>query len=104
MPEKPLLGYKMHLAVDQCSGLVRRAILTPGHVSDRAPFCRLVEGDERTGGSLSSGRPEAGPGGRQGLRRLLDRQELARRGIADGIMAGDYRQRPLAAAGRARSG
>ena len=29
--------------------------------------------------------------------------ELARRGIADGIMAGSYRQRPLAAQGHARN-
>jgi IS5 family transposase len=36
MPEQPLFGYKMHLAVDQGSGLVRRAMLTPGHVSDKA--------------------------------------------------------------------
>jgi transposase len=31
MPEKPLFGYKRHLAVDRGSGLVRQAILTPGH-------------------------------------------------------------------------
>ena len=47
MPEKPLFGYKMHLAVDQGSGLVRRAILTPGHVSDKSPFLDLVQGDEQ---------------------------------------------------------
>ena len=45
MPEQPLFGYKMHLAVDQ--GLVRRAILTPGHVSDKVSFLDLVQGDER---------------------------------------------------------
>jgi transposase, IS5 family len=49
MPEKPLFGYKMHLAVDQGSGLVRRAMLTPGHVSDKVPFLDLVQGDERAG-------------------------------------------------------
>ena len=38
MPEQPLFGYKMHLALDQGSGLVRRAILTPADVSDKAPF------------------------------------------------------------------
>ena len=31
------------------------------------------------------------------------RQELAARGIADGIMAGSYRRRPLAAEGHARN-
>ena len=48
MPEQPLFGYKMHLAVDQGSGLVRRAILTPAHVSDKTPFLDLVQGDEQT--------------------------------------------------------
>lgn len=38
MPEKPLFGSKMHLAVDQGSGLVRQAILPPAHVSDKTPF------------------------------------------------------------------
>ena len=47
MPEKPLFGYKAHLAVDQGSGLVRRAILTPANVSDKTPFLALVQGDEQ---------------------------------------------------------
>jgi transposase, IS5 family len=42
MPEKALFGYKMHLALDQGSGLVRQAILTSGHVSDKVPFLDLV--------------------------------------------------------------
>src|ERR687897_3530247 len=86
MPEKPLFGYKMHLAVDQGSGLVRRAMLTPGHVSDKAPFLDLVQGDEQT---VYADRGYDG---------WWYRQELAARGIADGIMAGDYRQRPPGAA------
>jgi transposase, IS5 family len=40
MPEKPLFGYKMHLAVDQGSGLVRQAILTPANVSDKGAVPR----------------------------------------------------------------
>ena len=91
MPEQPLFGYKMHLAVDQGSGLVRRALLTPGHVSDKAPFLDLVQGDEQT---VYADRGYDG---------WWYRQELARRGIADGIMAGNYRQRRLDAAGRARN-
>jgi IS5 family transposase len=84
MPEQPLFGY-------QGSGLVRRAMLTPGHVSDRAPFLDLVQGDEQ---AVYADRGYDG---------WWYRQELAARGIADGIMAGDYRQRPLAAAGHARN-
>jgi IS5 family transposase len=91
MPEQPLFGYKMHLAIDQGSGLVRQAILTPGHISDKAPFLDLVQGDEQT---VYADRGYDG---------WWYRQELAARGIADGIMAGDYRQRPLDAAGHARN-
>jgi transposase, IS5 family len=91
MPEKPLFGYKMHLAVDQGSGLVRQAILTPGHVSDKAPFLDLVQGDEQ---AVYADRGYDG---------WWYRQELAARGIADGIMAGSYRQRPLDADGHARN-
>jgi transposase, IS5 family len=91
MPEQPLFGYKMHLAVDQGSGLVRRAILTPAHVSDKAPFLALVQGDERT---VYADRGYDG---------WWYRRELAERGVEDGIMAGSYRQRPLDAAGRARN-
>jgi IS5 family transposase len=81
----------MHLAVDQGSGLVRRATLTPGHVSDKVPFLDLVQGDER---AVYADRGYDG---------WWYRRELARRGIADGIMAGDYRQRPLPTAGHARN-
>ena len=91
MPEKPLFGYKMHLAVDHGSGLVRRAILTPGHVSDKLPFLDLVQGDERAVYA------DKGYDGAWYRARLLEQ------GIADGVMAGNYRQRPLDAAGRARN-
>jgi IS5 family transposase len=91
MPEKPLFGYKMHLAVDQGSGLVRRAILTPGHVSDKAPFLDLVQGDEQAVYTD------------KGYDSAWYRARLVEQGIADGVMAGDYRQRPLDAAGHARN-
>jgi IS5 family transposase len=91
MPEKPLFGYKIHLAVDQGSGLVRQALLTPGHVSDKVPFLDLVQGDEQ---AVYADRGYDG---------WWYRAELARRGITDGVMAGDYRQRRLAAEGHARN-
>jgi IS5 family transposase len=81
----------MHLAVDQGSGLVRRALLTPGHVSDKVPFLDLVQGDEQI---VYADRGYDG---------WWYRQELARRGIADGIMAANYRQRPLDGEGHARN-
>ncbi len=91
MPEKPLFGYKMHLAVDQGSGLVRQAILTPGHVSDKVPFLALVQGDEQAVYAD------------KGYDGWWYRQQLAARGIEDGIMAASYWRRPLDAAGRARN-
>ena len=93
----------MHLAVDQGSGLVRQAMLTPGHVSDKVPFLDLVRGDEAAVGACPRAGLRPDPGADKGYDGWWYRQELARRGIADGIMAGDYRQRPLAAAGRARN-
>ena len=91
MPEKPLFGYKMHLAIDQGSGLVRRAILTPAHVSDKIPFLALVRGDEQ---AVYADKGYDGWWYKTGL---------AERGIADGIMAASYRQRPLDAEGHARN-
>src|SRR5918996_1111458 len=91
MPETPLFGYKMHLAVDQGSGLVRQAVLTPAHVSDKVPFLALVQGDERAVYAD------------KGYDGWWYRQALAERGIEDGIMAASYWRRPLDAAGRARN-
>jgi IS5 family transposase len=71
--------------------MVRRAILTPAHVSDKAPFLDLVQGDER---AVYADRGYDG---------WWYRAELAARGIADSIMAGSYRRRPLAAEGHARN-
>jgi IS5 family transposase len=91
MPEQPLCGYKMHLAVDHGSGLVRRAILTPGHVSDKLPFLDLVQGDEEAVYAD------------KGYDSAWHRARLVEQNIADGVMAGNYRQRPLDAAGQARN-
>jgi len=91
MPEQPLFGYKAHVAVDRGSGLVREAILTPANVSDKVPFLDLVQGDEQAVYAD------------KGYEGWWYRQELARRGIGDGIMRSDYRQRRLTAAGHARN-
>lgn len=84
MPDDgPHYGYKAHVAVDEGSGLVRQAILTPANVSDRTPAPRLIQGDEQAfyadkgydGWWLSA--------------------RLAERGIADRIMRPNYRRRRL---------
>jgi transposase, IS5 family len=91
MPEQPLFGYKAHVAVDQSSGLVRQAILTPANVSDKTPFLDLVQGDEQ---AVYADKGYDGWWYRQGL---------AERGIEDGIMAASYWRRPLDAEGHARN-
>jgi IS5 family transposase len=42
-----IFGYKLHVAVDQGSGLIRRALLTPASVNDTVPADELIMGDER---------------------------------------------------------
>jgi transposase, IS5 family len=91
MPEKPLFGYKMHLAVDQGSGLVRQAILTPANVSDKTPFLALVQGDERI---VYADR---------GYESRWYRERLAEQGIADGVMRCDFHRRRLTPADHARN-
>lgn len=91
MKDKPHFGYKAHVAVDQDSGLVRQAILTPANVSDRTPAPHLIQGDERAfyadkgydGWWLSA--------------------KLAERGIADYIMHPNYWRRPLTPHQKARN-
>lgn len=44
---KSVLGYQAHLGVDQGSGLIRRAELTPAKVNESQVADRLICGDER---------------------------------------------------------
>ncbi|MGE5502255.1 MAG: IS5 family transposase [Ignavibacteriales bacterium] len=39
-------GYKAHIGVDQHSGIIRRALLTPANVNDTVPADELICGDE----------------------------------------------------------
>jgi IS5 family transposase len=43
---KNRFGYKAHIAVDQGSGLIRKALLTPASTHDSAPADALILGDE----------------------------------------------------------
>ena len=43
---KYYFGYKAHVAVDQGSGLIRRALLSPASVNDTVPADDLILGDE----------------------------------------------------------
>jgi IS5 family transposase len=91
MPEKPLFGYKAHLAVDQGSGLVRQAILTPANVSDKGPFLDLVQGDEQAVYAD------------KGYESRWYRERLAEQGIADGVMRCDFHRRRLTPEDHARN-
>ena len=41
-------GYKLHIAMDQTSRIVRRAVLTPANVNESVPADDLICGDEAT--------------------------------------------------------
>jgi len=67
-------GYKAHVAVDQGSGLIRKALLTSAKVNDSEVADELICGDEQT--------VYADKAYDSSARREL----LARKGIGDGIM------------------
>jgi len=41
-------GYKMHVGVDEGSGLIRAVVTTPANVNDTVPADALIRGDERS--------------------------------------------------------
>ena len=81
--DTPHFGYKAHVAVDQGSGLIRKAILTPANVSDRTPATDLILGDEAT---LYADKGYDG---------WWFRDRLQDAGVKDGVMHSAYRNRPL---------
>jgi IS5 family transposase len=91
MKDEPFFGYKAHVAVDRGSGLLRQAVLTPANVSDKTPFLDLIQGDEQAVYAD------------KGYDGWWYRAELARRGIADGIMRSAARRVRLSAADHARN-
>jgi IS5 family transposase len=76
-------GYKAHVAVDEGSGLVRAAVMTPADVHDSVPADDLVRGDER---AVYADKAYDSEKRRAGLRE---------RGIAPRIMHKARRNRPL---------
>ena len=80
---KAFFGFKAHLAVDQGSGLVRRARLTPANVNESLVADALPIGDEAA--------VYADKGYDSAARRAL----LAARGVTDGIMRRGHPRRPL---------
>jgi IS5 family transposase len=71
---KSYFGWRLHIAVDQSSGLVRRALLTPAHVNESSVADRLIMGDEK---AIYADRA---------YESKVRRRQLKRRGIKDRIM------------------
>jgi IS5 family transposase len=80
---KSRFGYKAHAAVDEGSGIVREAVMTPADVHDSVPADDLVQGDER---AVYADKAYDSEARRAGLRE---------RGIAPRIMHKARRNRPL---------
>jgi IS5 family transposase len=80
---KSRFGYKAHVAVDEGSGLVREAVMTPADVHDSVPADGLVQGDEE---AVYADKAYDGEARRAGLRE---------RGIEPRIMYQARRNRPL---------
>jgi IS5 family transposase len=80
---KSRFGYKAHVAVDEGSGIVRRATMTPADVHDSVPADDLVPADER---AVYADKAYDSEARRAGLRE---------RGIEPRIMHEARRNRPL---------
>lgn len=88
---RAFFGFKAHVAVDEGSGLVRRAVLTPANVNESQVADRLIIGDE------------AAVYGDKAYDSAERRATLSARGIDDGIMRRGHRARPLGAEDIARN-
>lgn len=82
-PKKKTYGYKVHVAADQGSGLVRAALLTTANVHDSVPADGLIQGDER---AVYADRA---------YDKADRRAALRARGIKDRIMHKAQRGRPI---------
>jgi transposase, IS5 family len=80
---KSRFGYKAHAAVDEGSGIVRQAVMTPADVHDSIPADDLVQGDEQ---AVYADKAYDSEACRAGLRA---------RGITPRIMYQARRNRPL---------
>ena len=78
-------GYKMHAAVDQFSGLVRKVIVTPANINDTTPADELILGDE------------AAVYADKAYDTHQRRAQLQRRGVFAGLMHRANKHQPLSA-------
>ena len=78
MKHEPLFGSKMHLSIDQRSGLVRVAIPPLANLSDKT-FLALVQGDEQAVGACARAGLRPDPGADKAYDGRWYRPELASR-------------------------
>ena len=79
----PTYGYKLHVGVDQMSGLIRKAEMTPASVHDSQVFEPLLSGDECSVYADKAYDDKA------------RRQRLKAQGVMDGILKKARRNTPL---------
>jgi len=80
---QPTYGFKLHVGVDDGSGIIRKGEMTPASVHDSRVFDPLLSGDERAVYADKAYDDTA------------RRKELKRRGVLDGILKQGRRNRPL---------
>src|ERR671933_937177 len=80
---KSRFGYEAHVAVDEGSGIVRKAVMTPADVHDSVPAGDLVQGDEQ---AVYADKAYDSEARRAGLRE---------RGVEPRVMYKARRNRPL---------
>lgn len=76
-------GYRVHVGVDQGSGLIRRLVLTPAHVNESPVADALISGDERAVYAD------------KGYENKHRRKRLRKRGIKDRIMHRAHKYQPV---------
>jgi IS5 family transposase len=81
--DRHFFGYKLHLAMDMKSRIIRRVIFTPANVNESEPADRLICGDEKIVYADKAYDSHA------------RRQLLKRKGIGNGIMRRGHPKRPL---------
>ena len=70
-------GYKMHVGVDEGSGLIRKAVLTPANVNDTEVADELILGDEM---AVYGDRAYGTHGRRRMLKSMVIEDRIMRRG------------------------
>jgi IS5 family transposase len=89
--KKYCYGYKLHVGVDQDSGIIRQAEITEARINDHEVFDELISGDEQ---------------GVYADKAYYDKEraeELATKGMKNGLMKRGARGKPLSESDKARN-